>query len=96
MELAIFARFHAREGEEDKVANAIREVIVPSRAEPGCLLIAAYLSTRDPRQFFVYSRWINDAAFDAHAEMPHTIAFVLHVQQLIDHPMDVSRAHQIA
>jgi len=36
MELFIFARFHAREGEEAAVAAALRDVIGPSRAEPDC------------------------------------------------------------
>ena len=39
MELFIFARFHAREGEADNVSAVIREVLVPSRAEPGCVAI---------------------------------------------------------
>ena len=36
MELFIFARFHAREGQEDAVAEALREVVAPSREEAGC------------------------------------------------------------
>jgi quinol monooxygenase YgiN len=39
MELFIFARFHARPGHEATVAEALREVIAPTRGEPGCLAI---------------------------------------------------------
>ena len=39
MELFIFARFHARAGQETEVAEALREVVPPSRQEPGCLAI---------------------------------------------------------
>jgi len=33
LELFIFARFHAREGEEDAVAAALRDMLGPVRAE---------------------------------------------------------------
>ena len=48
MELTIFARFHAREGEGANVETALREQVPYARGEPGCLGIEAYRSTRDP------------------------------------------------
>jgi quinol monooxygenase YgiN len=60
MELFIFACFHAREGQEDAVAAALRDTVVPSRAEPGCWAIAAYRSAREPRLFFIHSHWIDE------------------------------------
>jgi quinol monooxygenase YgiN len=92
MELFIFARFHARKGDEAAVAAALRDVIVPSRAEPGCLAINAFRSVRDPRLFYIHSRWIDERAFDIHAELPHTVAFLERVEALIDHPLDVTRS----
>ena len=91
MELFIFARFHASEGCEDAVAAAIRDVGGPTREEPGCLSIAAYRSTADPSLFYIHSRWIDEAAFDLHASLPHTVRFLERVQALIDHPLDVNR-----
>jgi quinol monooxygenase YgiN len=95
MELYIFALFKAREGQETAVAQTLRDVVGPSRAEAGCLAIAAFRSIRDPRLFWIHSRWIDEAAFEAHAKLPHTVRFVERVQQLIDHPLDVTRAHRI-
>jgi quinol monooxygenase YgiN len=92
MELFIFARFHARPGQEEGVAAAIREVVPHSGAEPGCLSIGAYRSTRDPRLFYIHSRWVDEAAFEVHAELPHTVRFLEKVQPLIDHDLDVTRA----
>jgi len=91
MELTIFARFHAREGNENAVRDAIREVIALTRTEPGCLSIGAHRSTRDPRLFYIHSRWIGEAAFDEHAELAHTVRFIERVEPLIDHPLDVAR-----
>ena len=37
MELFIFARFHARPGNEGAVAQAMLDNLAPTREEPGCL-----------------------------------------------------------
>ena len=92
MELSIFARFHAREGQEANVAAALREVLPASRAEPGCIAIDAFAATRDPRLFYIQSRWIDEAAFDLHATLAHTKRFVERMTPLIDHPFEVTRA----
>ncbi len=91
MNLFTFARFHASEGQEAEVAAAILENAGPSRAEPGCLSLAPYRSTRDPRLFFIHSCWVDEAAFESHAGLPHTVRFLERVQKAIDHPLDVSR-----
>jgi quinol monooxygenase YgiN len=90
-EIFIFARFHAKDGLQHAVAAAIREVMRPTRQEPGCLSIYAYSATRDPRLFYVHSHWTDEAAFNQHALLPHTVRFVERVQSLIDHPLDVTR-----
>ena len=95
MKLTIFGRFHARHGQEDAVAAAIDEVIPQSRAEAGCLEIEAYRSIQDQRLFFIHSVWVDEAAFELHAGLPHTVRFLDHVQPLIDHPLDVTRTARL-
>jgi quinol monooxygenase YgiN len=95
MELFIFARFHAREGQEAAVAEALREVSGPTQAEEGCLFQKAYRSIRDFRLFYIHSCWRDEAAFDLHAKLPHTIRFIEKVERLIDHPLDVNRTRAL-
>jgi quinol monooxygenase YgiN len=95
MELFIFARFHARPGNEAAVAEALLATVAPSREEPGCLSIHAFRSIRDLQLFYIHSRWEDEAAFEAHAGMPHTVRFIERVAPLIDHPLDVNRAQRI-
>jgi quinol monooxygenase YgiN len=95
VELFIFARFHARAGEERGLADVLRDVLGPTREEPGCLGIHAFRSRRDPRLFYIHSRWKDEAAFDHHAGLPHTVRFVEQVTRLIDHALDVTRSEQI-
>jgi quinol monooxygenase YgiN len=95
MELFIVARFHAREGQEAAVAQAIALVVPQTRQEPGCAMIEAYRSIRDPRLHFIYSRWVDDAAFELHAELPHTVRFLAEIEPLIDHPLDIARVRPL-
>jgi quinol monooxygenase YgiN len=93
--LFIFARFHACEGQHEAVAEALRTVIAPTRKEPGCLAIDAFQSVRDPRLFYIHSRWVDEAAFEIHATLPHTVKFIERVEVLIDHPLDITRTHAL-
>jgi quinol monooxygenase YgiN len=95
MELYIFARFHARDGHEAHVAAAIRDVVTASREEPGCRAIGGYRSTRDPLLFHIHSRWVDEASFDHHAMLPHTVRFLERVTPLIDHPLEVTRSRPL-
>ena len=95
MEVFIFARFHARPGNEAAVADALLEVAAASREEPGCLTLQDFQSLRDPQLFYVHSRWKDEAAFENHAQLPHTVRFIERVEPLIDHPLDVARTKRI-
>jgi quinol monooxygenase YgiN len=81
-EVFIFAHFHASNGLQDAVAAAIQEVLGPTRQEPGCL--------------YIHSRWKDEAAFDRHAQLPHTLRFVEQVQLIIDPPFEVTRTTALA
>jgi quinol monooxygenase YgiN len=77
------------------MAEALLEVIVSTREEAGCLSIHAFRSVRDAQLFYIHSRWKDEAAFDYHAGLPHTIRFIQRVEPLIDGPLDVTRAERI-
>ena len=94
-EIFIFARFHAKKGLQDSVAAVIKEVLSPTEKEPGCLYIHAFRAIRDPQQFYIHSRWQDEAAFDHHTRLPHTVRFLEKVQSLIDHSLDVSRTRPL-
>ena len=90
-ELFVFARFHAHPGREDALAAALHEVVAATREETGNLAIAAFRSVRDPRLFYIHSRWVDEAAFDHHGDLPHTLHFLATVEPLIDHSLDITR-----
>ena len=75
--------------------EALRDVVTPSCEEVGCLSIQAFRSASDPRLFYIHSRWVDEAAFNHHAGLPHTVRFIERVQVLIDHPLDVTRTRLV-
>jgi len=95
MELCIFARFHAKPGNEEAVSQAMLKGMIPSKEEPGCLAIQHFRSIRDPQLFFLFSRWKDEETFDRHAELPHTVRFLEEIEPLIDNAFDIYRTEQI-
>jgi quinol monooxygenase YgiN len=91
----IFARFHAIEGQERPLVAELKAAVARVSVQPGSTFAEAYSSLRDPRLFWVHSRWVDEAAFDVYAALPATQAFVGRTQRLIDHPFDVTRAQAL-
>lgn len=95
MEVFVFARLHALPGKHGEVRQAMFDVQGPTREEPGCLSYGAFQSVRDPDEFYIHSRWQDMAAFDRHAQLPHTVRFVEAVGPLLDHPFKATLAERL-
>jgi quinol monooxygenase YgiN len=95
MPLYIFARLEPKPGNELQLRDELMRVLEPTRAEPGCIRIHVYESTRGPLTYFIHSEWIDEPAFDAHVEMPHTQRFANAVGDLIAYPLKAVRTKQI-
>jgi quinol monooxygenase YgiN len=95
LEQDVFVRLHAREGEEPAVQEALLEVAGPSREEAGCLSFHVFRAMRDRRLFYIHSRWVDEAAFQKHAGLEHTVKFLKRVDALLDQARDVTRTELI-
>lgn len=58
-------------GHEHEAVELFRKLTVHTRAEPGCRMYIAHRSTKEPRQFFLYEQYDDQAALDAHRASPH-------------------------
>ena len=70
-------------------------VLAPTRAEAGCLAILIFESLREPFVFAIHSEWVDEAAFDLHARLPHTVRFLEAAKQLLTHPVQGLRSREI-
>jgi quinol monooxygenase YgiN len=71
MPYVVAATYHVRAGEEERVAEILRTMTPLSRKEPGCLFYQAHRSPDDPRVFFLYEQYADEAAYKAHMATPH-------------------------
>ena len=89
-------RFEPREGKEGEFREALRQVIEPTRAEPGCLAIHVFESLRARFVFAIHSEWVDEAAFDLHARLPHTVRFLAAAKEFLTHPVQGLKAQEIS
>ncbi len=71
MEFVVIARYRARAGEAGRVAQALRKMVAPTRAEPGNLDYQVYRDPAQPEVFVLFERYADEAAFGAHRASPH-------------------------
>ncbi len=63
-------------GAEEKCKELIRILQEHSRREPGCLIYVGHQSTEDPRRFFFYEQYRDQAALEAHRAAPYFKQYV--------------------
>jgi quinol monooxygenase YgiN len=80
----------------DEFRKELIKVNGPSRLEPGCVAIHVFESVREPRTFAIHSEWVDEAAFERHAQLPHTVQFLQAAELLLTHKVEGLRTHWIA
>jgi len=58
-------------GMESQCLDIIRKLQEHSRQEPGCVHYAGHQSKENPRHFFMYEVYKDEAAFQAHRSAPY-------------------------
>ena len=61
----------ANPGHENEVAEIFTKLQTASRQEPGCLMYTVHRHKTDPRHFFIYEQYRDQAALEAHRNSPH-------------------------
>ena len=65
----------AKLGRENEVATLFGRLTEESRKEPGCLMYLVHRHKTDPRRFFIYEQYKDDAGLEAHRAAPHFLQF---------------------
>jgi quinol monooxygenase YgiN len=71
MAYVVTAKWTAKEGEEDRIARICDEMTEPSRAEPGNHFYQAHRSPGEPRLFYLYEQYEDEAGYQAHTDSEH-------------------------
>ena len=80
----------AKVGHEADVAALFEKLTEHSRKEPGCSMYQVHRHKTEPRRFFIYEQYKDDAALEAHRNTPH---FLQHARKDLPKAADRTEAH---
>ncbi len=66
----------AKAGHEAEVAAVFSKLSEEARKEPGCLMFQVHRHKTEPRRFFIYEQYRDDAALESHRGTPHFLQLV--------------------
>ncbi len=92
MSFHFIVRFEPIAGKEAEFRQELLRVVDATRTETGCLAIHAFESLAKPPVFAIHSEWADEAAFDQHTQLPHTVRFVGAAKELLTHPIEGLRS----
>lgn len=67
----ILARYVAAEGNEEKLAEGLRDYVPMVLTEPGCIAFDVYRGIDNPRLFVLVEQYADRAAVEAHIAADH-------------------------
>jgi quinol monooxygenase YgiN len=65
----------AKVGHEAEVTALFAKLTEESRKESGCAMYQVHRHKTEPRRFFIYEQYKDDAALEAHRATPHFLQF---------------------
>jgi quinol monooxygenase YgiN len=65
----------AKVGREAEVTALFAKLTEESRKEPGCEMYQVHRHKTEPRRFFIYEQYKDDAALEAHRNTSHFLQF---------------------
>jgi quinol monooxygenase YgiN len=69
--ICVAVTYVIKSGAEAQAVDLFGKLTEATRAEPGCRFYQVHRSTTDPRRFFIYELYDDQAALDAHRAAPH-------------------------
>ena len=84
MSVILYAEFTAKPGFESQVQKLISELAEKVRQERGNHEFTVYRERDNPRKFFVFEEYLDEASFEAHIRAEYGAIFNRHLSSLIE------------
>jgi quinol monooxygenase YgiN len=84
MPLILYAEFTAKPGSESQVEFLISGLAEEVRREPGNTEFTVYRERDNPRKFFVFEQYLDEASFEAHISAEYGAIFNQQLSSLIE------------
>ncbi|MGY2169450.1 antibiotic biosynthesis monooxygenase [Pseudomonas gingeri] len=82
-EIRVVAILQAKPGKARELEAALKAVVVPSRAEPGCREYVLHVDQENAERFVFVERWTDMAAIEHHRDTKHYKALGAAVADLV-------------
>lgn len=69
--IVLAVTWKSKAGKESETARLFATLTLHSRNEPGCLRYQVHRHKTDPRRFFIYEQYKDEAALEEHRNTPH-------------------------
>ena len=93
-ELVLVANIRAHSGKSAALKIALEALLVPTRAEVGCLQYDLHQDNKTPEAFVYFERWTDYDVWQDHMKTDHINAFLDVTKDLIAE-FDVTELHKI-
>lgn len=74
--ICVAVTYLIKAGHEEEAVGWFRPLTRETRLEPGCRMYQVHRAPEDPRRFFLYEQYDDQAALDAHRASPHFEKYV--------------------
>jgi len=71
MKITKSVTFMAKKGDEAKMKELLSAMVMPSKAEDGCLFYEIFQYENDKKRFMAVETWENEEALDGHKASAH-------------------------
>jgi quinol monooxygenase YgiN len=82
--MILYAEFTAKPGSDAQVETLISGLAAQVRREPGNTEFTVYRERDNPRKFFVFEQYLDEASFDAHISAEYGLIFNQQLSGLIE------------
>ena len=93
-EIRVIAQAFARPEEVASVHAVLENMVVPTRAEKGCIAYDLHEVLGDPYQFVFFETWEDEAALEAHIQTPHYQGLE-RAESLLTEPLKITKLRRL-
>ena len=93
--LTVIARVRAKPGLESRLRDELQRLLVPTRAENGCINYDLHQSTIDPRDFVFHENWESAGHLDAHLKSAHIQAIFALLPDLTEGQAEITTWNKV-
>ncbi len=93
--LRTVVRLKAKQGKEKELKDLLRNLIKPSRQEPGCISYELLVNKDNPGEFTFVEKWKDDNALNEHFETEHIKAALKKLPELLAEDMDLRKYYSL-